>query len=67
MSTYNPSADPAVGAAEYKPSQYSDEMGDVDARGADNLPTDVNADKEDAPAARSDDIGRVSQGVYTVW
>lgn len=59
--TYNPNIDPTVDEAEYRPPADPDEDIPIGARGAANQPTNVDAEREDLEATRSEMTGKLSQ------
>lgn len=63
--SYTVSSDPAVDVAEYRDDSEAAEV-PLGARGADNLPTSVNANQEDAYTANSEATGLVSKGLCNV-
>ncbi|KIJ62767.1 hypothetical protein HYDPIDRAFT_113859 [Hydnomerulius pinastri MD-312] len=60
--SYNPRGDFTTDTSEYRPSQNKSADIPVGARGADELPTNLNSEREDAEAAHSEATGKVGKG-----
>ncbi|KAI0925716.1 hypothetical protein AcV5_008378 [Taiwanofungus camphoratus] len=59
--TYNPQADARIDNAEFDPEKTDPETQPVGARGAENEPTNRDAAREDAEAARSEETGEIPE------
>lgn len=59
--TYNPQADARIDNAEFDPEKTDPGTQPVGARGAENEPTNRDAAREDAEAARSEETGEIPE------